>query len=445
MVVGSYGGEYGEKLKQLADNELKGCLYMLGYQPEDVMYRALQIANLAINLRYPNSEVCSLSLLEQMSFAKPVLVLNSGIYSEMPDDAVLKIELSNERQGILQMLQQLVNGGVKGDVGQNAQKFVKEQCSVENYCRSLIAFAKKVEEEENVAVLQNRIIASLAGKMADLHITEDSVPASFAMITERLSSTFGAKNVLTQTKTVGIWIGFPYEIPNLSREGISRAMAYLVSSLLQYYEDVQIEVWCYSFNEEEVERIFATIPDQQQKRIKYITEQNWLNVFDVGKYQQIQIGNIDYVKDNLVDAVRLVSKVSVFIPLILYLDRITETNKKLVAPGYDMAVAEHYTDFISKDPLYIARNLDITWRAKNLAAHNAKFFCISKTVMNSEILKYVNNLPIQSAQTIYIPPDIPDYNEEKILPEEVLKKALLCVANIYFIQRKLDHIKISLL
>ena len=52
----------------------------------------LSKADACVNLRFPNSEVCSKSLLEQMAYAKPVLAFNTGIFSEVPDDAIVKVD-----------------------------------------------------------------------------------------------------------------------------------------------------------------------------------------------------------------------------------------------------------------------------------------------------------------------------------------------------------------
>ena len=103
-------------------------------------------------------------------------------------------------------------------------------------------------------------------------------------------------------------------------------------------------------------------------------------------------------------------------------DRVTESGKRIFVPGYDMAVAEHYEDFVTKDPLYMARNLDYIWRAENMAARNGIFFSNSDTVRKSEILKYIRGLKEKSSHTVYVPPNIPKLLEKDLPSEENLRK-----------------------
>src|SRR5215210_3660959 len=84
VVIGNYGGPYGNYLKSLIEGPLKDCLYLLGYQSQEVMEAFLREADFCVNLRYPNSEICSKSLIEQMAFENPVIVLDQGIFNEIP-------------------------------------------------------------------------------------------------------------------------------------------------------------------------------------------------------------------------------------------------------------------------------------------------------------------------------------------------------------------------
>ena len=422
LVVGGCDGPFGDELKKLEQDKLKGCLHMLGYQPDAEMEAALYAADMAVNLRYPNSEVCSLSLWEQMAYGKPVLVLNSGIYGEVPEDVVVRITLEQEQEGLEQALTKLVNGQLDSELGQRARAFIQEQCDVSVYCKHIIEFAKTVRVDAKVAALQQRVIADVAQRMAALHLTETSAPTSYAAVVDQIAKVFGSQQPDSGNHTMGIWMGFPYHVPNLNREGVSRLMGYLVSSMLHYYPDVKAEIWCYSFNEEEARTTFASVQKEDASRIQFITEKNWVEQLGATPAQVRAVGPITEQVDNLIVAAREASKASIFIPLIIYLDKVTESGKRIFVPGYDMAVAEHYEDFVTKDPLYMARNLDYIWRAENMAARNGIFFSNSDTVRNSEILKYIRGLKEQFSHTIYIPPNIPKLLEKDLPSEENLRK-----------------------
>ena len=422
LVVGGCDGPFGDSLKELEQGELKGCLHMLGYRPDAEMEAALYAADMAVNLRYPNSEVCSLSLWEQMAYGKPVLVLNSGIYGEVPEDVVVRITLEKEQDGLEQALTELVNGQLDSKLGQRARTFVREQCDVSVYCKHILEFAQTVRMDAKVAALQQRVIADVAQKMSALHLTETSAPASYAAVVDQLAKVFGSQQPDADNHTMGIWMGFPYHVPNLNREGVSRLMGYLVSSMLHYYPDVNAEIWCYSFNEEEARITFASVQEEDADRIRFITEKNWAEQLGATPAQVQTVGPITEQVDNLICAAREASKASIFIPLILYLDRVTESGKRIFVPGYDMAVAEHYEDFVTKDPLYMARKLDYIWRAENMAARNGIFFYNSYTVRKSEILKYIRGLKEKSSHTVYVPPNIPKLLEKDLPSEENLRK-----------------------
>ena len=423
LVIGDCGGPYGEKLKTYSDGQLADCMYLMGYQPDEVMEAALAACDMAVNLRFPNSEVCSLSLWEQMSFGKPVLVLDQGVYREVPSDAVVRITLEAEKDGIYQALTDLAGGKEFTSEGTKARAFIEERCSVSEYCSRLLQFAGEVKTSKSVADLQNKVLSDVGRRMNALGICERALPASYAAVVDELSKILGGASVPeVENKTIGVWIGFPYFVPSLSREGISRLMGYLISSLLKYYPDVRAEVWCYSFNEEEVRISFASVREEDQKRIQFITEKNWAEALEATTAQRTRVGEINETIDNLICAARAAAKASVFVPLILYLDRVAEVGKKILVPGYDMAVAEHYAEFIEEDSNYIARNLDYIWRAENMAARGGVFFCISDTVRQSGILKYVRNLKKADTAVIYQTPNVPENMENKFLSEAQLRK-----------------------
>ena len=425
LVIGSCDGEYGERLKKLAENELRGSLYMLGYQPYAVMWEALRAADMAVNLRYPNSEVCSLSLLEQMSVGKAVMTLDTGIYGEVPADTVIRVSRSSILSEGKEILRALADDELEeriSRVGARAAEFVAQQCTAANYCKRLLQFIAELDEERALCELQNRVIRHVGTAMCQLRLNEAATPASYAAVIDRLAGVLGEKKMPAENRTLGFWIGFPYYIPGLSREGISRLMGYMGSSLLRYHPDVSIEAWCYSANLEEMETIFASVREEDRSRIHFITEKNWAEALHVPQIIRNTVGEVNVTDDTLVHAVRAASKASVFVPIILYLDRITEAGKRICVPGYDMAAAEHYGAFVEKDKNYIARNLDYIWRTQNFAAYGSDFFCNSDTIRRTEILKYIPGLKDTKTHVIYLPANIPEYSYDGLMSESELRE-----------------------
>ena len=96
VLIGGGEAGYVGRMQQLAvELGIARSIWFLGYQPPDVLHQFLSAADFSINLRFPNSEGCSLSLVEQMSHGNPVLALDSGMYAEVPEAAVLRVESSS--------------------------------------------------------------------------------------------------------------------------------------------------------------------------------------------------------------------------------------------------------------------------------------------------------------------------------------------------------------
>lgn len=419
IVIGSYGGEYGDKLADIAENELKGCLFMMNYQPNEVMSYALKNADMCMNLRYPNSEVCSLSLLEQMSYGNPVLVINSGVYGEMPNDTVIKVDYGNLYQGIEETLQALVNKKDFSDYGKHAQKFIETKCTAKAYCERLLGFLNSFKNDKAVKNLQNRTLDLLFNTMRELGINDYSAPATVNSVVKNIIDIFNSeKKEHGVVKTIGVWSAFWYEIPNLAREGISRFMGNMISAIVKKYP-VNIEAWCYSFNENEVRKMFSEIP---KERIKFVTEKNWQKVFQVRDDILDYAGNISADQDNLNVAARMSSKADIMMPLIIYLDSVIGTEKKIFVPAHDMAVSYHFDEFVTNDKNYKFRQTDILARADNLARNHAYFLTISDSVRKKQILRFIRGLKPEQTEYVYLPVMIPLDIDKKIVPEPEIRK-----------------------
>ncbi len=145
VVVGDENEEYRAELQGLVDEYgIAESVRFLGYQPADILRDFLAAADFAINLRFPNSEGCSLSLIEQMSFGNAVIAIDSGMYREMPNTAVIKVPVNDTEHELSAALQTLVfDDRVRRHMGECAAVFARENFSAERYARELLEYLSR--------------------------------------------------------------------------------------------------------------------------------------------------------------------------------------------------------------------------------------------------------------------------------------------------------------
>ena len=425
VVVGGYGGPYGEYLKHLADGPLQGCLYLLGYQPDDIMTMLLQKADFCVNLRYPNSEVCSKALIEQMAFGNPVIVLTSGIFGEMPDDIVFKINLENETLELENAFRTLIDKkDIRDDIGGQAALFVEKNCTAQEYVKRLKDFLAGIDP----VVSGNKVVYDLIQinrwALRDLSFNQQNAPGVFHATWDQLSRVCGAIDVKPDNgKVLGIWLGFPYIVPHLRREGITRFLSYMLMAMLERYP-INCELWTYSFNEQEVRLGFEIVLKDKdfENRVKVITEKNYKKALNISPYQADVSWGVDEKLDNLSEVAREFSKASSFVTAIVYLDNVIGTGKPIFVPVHDLSIHIHYDDFVSKDPLYKARFIDIRSRAERLARSGAHMFSNSEFVRQNHVLKHVSSITADRTAVIYLPVNIPKNIENNLVKEQDIRE-----------------------
>jgi hypothetical protein len=218
IMAGETYGDYCERLTLLSDNELKGSLFLPGRVMDNEMIRLIDEADLCINLRYPNSEVCSLSLLEQMSRKKAVLVIRSGIYGEVPDNAVLSLNLNpsdlpdhessfnsddraadyNNITGELDEIERILLRLIRGElstakIGENAARFTLEYATKDIYAKSFSKFISSFAGENALRELQKKFLTSVAERSDALFGDLDEMPGYTANIVKSIDRLFNGE------------------------------------------------------------------------------------------------------------------------------------------------------------------------------------------------------------------------------------------------------------
>jgi glycosyltransferase involved in cell wall biosynthesis len=94
LLVGGAGERFdvGRRLERLGLTE---GVERLDYVPEERMWSLMAACDVLVNLRYPTMGETSGSVVRALGLGKPLLVSDVGWFSELPDDAVLKIPVDD--------------------------------------------------------------------------------------------------------------------------------------------------------------------------------------------------------------------------------------------------------------------------------------------------------------------------------------------------------------
>lgn len=153
------------------DYQLEDSVRFTGYQTEDYLHGWLQNADLCINLRRPNTEGASCSVIEQMRHGKPVVVLREGFYAELPEDAVIQAE-PDKLDRLHELLLRVVSDkALRERTAAAAREYSSSRFDADCYGERLSDFLQEVLAARPRMLLRHRVgteIAALGSAAADL-------------------------------------------------------------------------------------------------------------------------------------------------------------------------------------------------------------------------------------------------------------------------------------
>lgn len=112
LLVLAGGGDdaYLSELRDQVAGAQLGSAVRFALDPDEATLRGyVHAADVCVNLRWPSTETGSATLVEQMSAGKPVIVTRTGVYAELPDEVVLKIDPSDELNELGRALDRLLS------------------------------------------------------------------------------------------------------------------------------------------------------------------------------------------------------------------------------------------------------------------------------------------------------------------------------------------------
>jgi len=98
----------GELQALIAANGLGELVQMEFGVSNERLLEVKEEADIFVNLRWPNTESASGSLIEQLNTGKPAIIFNSGCYADLDDDAALKLPPGSSAESVAREIEKLV-------------------------------------------------------------------------------------------------------------------------------------------------------------------------------------------------------------------------------------------------------------------------------------------------------------------------------------------------
>lgn len=165
VVAGGGDPRYRAALQALAESKGVGNVVRFVSQADDwLMQSYLQQADICVNLRYPSTESSSASLVEQLHFGKPTVVNDIGVYSEMPDDIVVKVPVESGAAGVRAAIERLIAAPAERQaLGERAAAFALEHHMPETYAKGFLTLAERLCAQRDELARIDRTAETLTG------------------------------------------------------------------------------------------------------------------------------------------------------------------------------------------------------------------------------------------------------------------------------------------
>ena len=154
LVIAGYSGDrgYAEELRAQVAMLSLDRVVSFAYDASDADLRRIKDeADGFLNLRFPNTESASGSLVEQMATGKPVAIFPTGSYAECPDDAALRLARQDGVPALVAVMERMMDDpALRVAVGAAGRAHVR-RLGAREYVAGLAAFL-----QEHAALLQSR-------------------------------------------------------------------------------------------------------------------------------------------------------------------------------------------------------------------------------------------------------------------------------------------------
>ena len=111
----------------------------------------IRAADIMCCLRWPALEAASASTIEAMLYGKPAIVVDTGFYSDLPNDCVLKISPHDEIAGLRIALERLANAPAERvAMGKLAGSYAAVTFRADHYAERIVAIKSRIDQTKIV-------------------------------------------------------------------------------------------------------------------------------------------------------------------------------------------------------------------------------------------------------------------------------------------------------
>lgn len=186
LLVGEVSHAYPE-LTDLLNGELGNGVLTTGRVALETLLEFMANCDVAVNLRDPTGGETSGACLRLLGLGRPVIVTDSGWFSEIPDDCCAKVGVGRDQEALLAALLEVLADDVplRRRMGANAARWAAGRHRLEDSARLYAQFIKRIAAEVPVPAravpplasfpptdLVSALIAEIAGGLGDLGFTE---------------------------------------------------------------------------------------------------------------------------------------------------------------------------------------------------------------------------------------------------------------------------------
>lgn len=166
LLSGKVYEDIKQELEQTINSENLGdSVTLTGYINLDKFNEYIDMTDICINLRYPYNGETSGSLMRILAKGKCVVVNDIGSFSEIPDNACLKLPSvedmgeSRETDEIYKVLKKLTeNEQERSETGMNARKFAQEELDIKS---AVEKYYNVISSEKSVCPVTEKLIETL--------------------------------------------------------------------------------------------------------------------------------------------------------------------------------------------------------------------------------------------------------------------------------------------